>query len=143
MTSIPDNLSSKKKVELLKLMEEQRRRAAFASVKGGIPNPLQWAYMYRRIDDKPFSLENFRPLKQIYTDDHDQLVVMKPAQVGVSEMAVTRTMHALDVGARYWQSGKAGLNVAYLFPTGGALQGADDRHYAGAPPHRRHVSRRV
>jgi hypothetical protein len=140
MTNLPDNLPTKKKVELLKLMEEQRRRATIKSVKGGIPNPLQWAYMYRRIDDKPFSLENFRPLKQIYTDDHEQLVVMKPAQVGVSEMAVTRTMHALDVGARYWQTGKSGLNVAYLFPTGGALSDFSKERMTGIQQEHRHIA---
>ncbi len=83
--------------------------------------PLAWAACYRRIDDQPFSLARFTPLKAIYEDDHPHIVVIKPAQVGVSEMAVTRAAHALDVGARYWHTGKNGLNVAYLFPTKTAL----------------------
>lgn len=75
----------------------------------------------RRIDDQEFSLERFPCLAEIYEDDHPHVVIIKPAQRGVSEMAVTKTLHALDVGARYWNLPKNGLNVGYLFPTQAAL----------------------
>jgi hypothetical protein len=84
-------------------------------------SPLAWAEACRRIDDRPFTIERFRPLREIYDEDHPFVVIMKPAQVGVSEMAITRAVHALDAGARYWQTDKSGLNVAYLFPTQAAL----------------------
>lgn len=84
-------------------------------------SPRQWAEAYRRIDDRPFSLERFRPLIECYDDDHPFQVYLKCAQVGVSEMAITKACHALDLGAKYWHTDKAGLNVAYLFPTGAAL----------------------
>lgn len=90
--------------------------------------PSVWAEAYRRIDDQPFSLDydpearkGYEPLKAIYDDDHPFIVIMKPAQVGVSELAITRALHALDVGARYWRTTNDGLNVAYLFPTQAAL----------------------
>jgi hypothetical protein len=94
--------------------------------------PSVWAEAYRRIDDQPFSLDyqtatetepakGYEPLKQIYDDDHPFIVVMKPAQVGVSELAITRALHALDIGARYWKTSNDGLNVGYLFPTQNAL----------------------
>ncbi|KPV54845.1 hypothetical protein SE17_01135 [Kouleothrix aurantiaca] len=84
-------------------------------------NALAWAEKYRRIDGKAFSLDRHLPLKQVYEDDHPHIVIMKCAQVGASEMAVTKTLHAMDVGAHYWKTDKDGLNVAYLFPTGRAL----------------------
>jgi hypothetical protein len=83
--------------------------------------PRAWAEAHRRIDDRPFSLDRYVPLHAPYDDDHPHQVYRKCAQVGVSEMAITKAMHALDVGARYWNVEKAGLNVAYLFPTGAAL----------------------
>lgn len=83
--------------------------------------PRAWAERHRRIDDRPFSLARHVPLQEPYDDDHPFQVYLKCAQVGVSEMAITKACHALDVGAAYWQTGKAGLNVAYLFPTGAAL----------------------
>ncbi len=90
--------------------------------------PSVWAAAYRRIDGETFSLDynpetgkGYEPLKEIYDDDHPNIVVMKPAQVGVSELAITRALHALDVGARFWNTRNDGLNVGYLFPTQNAL----------------------
>lgn len=89
--------------------------------------PLDWAHAYRRIDDQDFSLERFKPLVAIYEDEHPDIVVMKPAQVGVSEWAISRALHTLDVGARYYRekgvysAKKSGLNVGYLFSTDKAL----------------------
>ncbi len=103
---------------------ERRRRQAQEAQTAQETRPLPpraWAEAHRRIDDQPFSLERYQPLQEPYDDDHPFQVYLKCAQVGVSEMAITKACHALDVGARYWQTGKAGLNVAYLFPTGAAL----------------------
>lgn len=103
-------------------------------------SPLAWAYRYRRIDGHAFSLERHLPLKQVYDDTHPHLVVMKCAQVGASEMAVTRTLHALDVGAFYWNTGKPGLNVAYLFPTGKALSDFSKERLSSTLGEHRHIA---
>ncbi|HEX8747404.1 MAG TPA: terminase gpA endonuclease subunit [Pyrinomonadaceae bacterium] len=97
-----------------------------------ILSPLAWAIMYRQIEGQAFSLDykpasetepatGYEPLREIYDDDHPFIVVMKPAQVGVSELAITRALHALDIGAQYWKTSNDGLNVGYLFPTQEAL----------------------
>jgi hypothetical protein len=79
--------------------------------------PLEWAQRYRQIDGKPFSLARFTPLKALYADEHPHIVVIKPAQRGVSEYAINYTGFALDRGADVWTKGeKEGLNVAYIFP---------------------------
>lgn len=59
------------------------------------------------------------------------MVVIKPAQVGCSELAITRVLHALDVGAQYWQTDKDGLNVGYLFPTKDALEAFSKERFGG------------
>jgi phage terminase large subunit GpA-like protein len=83
---------------------------------------LEWADRYRRIDGQAFSLDRFKPLRAIYEDTHPHIVVGKPAQRGVSEMAVNYTSFALDRGAAIWTGGtKDGLNVGYIFPTREAL----------------------
>lgn len=95
------------------------------------PDCLEWARMYRRIDNKPFSLERYRPLEQIYRDTHPFIVVEKPAQKGLSEYAVTRACHKLDVGARYYGLDKAGLNVGYVFSTKDALSNFSKERFSG------------
>lgn len=92
-----------------------------ARQSGGVHAPpdsvLDWAKRYRRIEGRPFNLDRFRPLEQIYLDDHPRIVVKKPAQRGISEWAVSFTCFALEHGARLWANGqKNGLNVGYLFP---------------------------
>lgn len=78
----------------------------------------EWAERYRSIDDKPFSLDRFEPLRAIYDDDHPHICVIKPAQRGISEWAINYASFALDRGAEVWTNGeKAGLNVGYIFPT--------------------------
>lgn len=94
-------------------------------------NALDWALTYRRIDDRAFTLERHRPLEAIYADDHPDMVVIKPAQVGVSELAISKVCHALDVGAAWWRTGKAGLNVGYLFPTKTALVDFSKERFSG------------
>jgi hypothetical protein len=110
-------------------------------------SPLAWAEAYRRIDDQPFSLDydpelrkGYEPLRQIYDDDHPFIVVMKPAQVGVSEMAITRALHSLDVGAHYWNTSNDGLNVGYLFPTQDALYDFSKERISGLKDESDHLS---
>lgn len=94
-------------------------------------SPLEWAKKYRRIDDRQFTLENHKPLKALYEDKHPYIVVLKPAQVGVSEWAITRVLHTLDVGARYWKTQKEGLNVGYVFSTDRALSSFSKERFSG------------
>lgn len=103
---------------LMLLVKEQ----LIAEAKGGKAGPpetvLEWARRYRRIDDKPFNLDKFRPLLEIYEDNWQRIVIMKPAQRGVSEYAINLVCFALEYGARSWveDGSKAGLNVGYIFP---------------------------
>jgi hypothetical protein len=85
------------------------------------PSPIEWAEQHRRIDGRPFSLDRFAPLRGPYEDEHPYIVIIKPAQRGVSEWAINRALYALVHGAHAWGTGKEGLNVAYLFPTKDAL----------------------
>jgi hypothetical protein len=90
-----------------------------------------WAETYRQIDGHPFSLERFRPLAAIYADTHPHIVVMKPAQRGVSEWAINYAGFALDCGAAVWAPEKVGLNVGYLFPTQAALSDFSKERFSG------------
>lgn len=96
---------------------------------------LEWAQSYRTIDGQPFSLARFKPLEQIYRDDHQQIVVIKPAQVGISELAITLTIWALIEGYKLWcrELGiiKEGINVGYCFPTQKALSEFSKERFAG------------
>lgn len=103
-------------------------------------SPLAWAQRYRSLDDRPFTLDithvrgrsqSFTPLIEIYNDDHPFLVIQKPAQRGLSELAINRACHALDIGDRYWATGKRGLNVGYIFPTAEALRDFSKERFAG------------
>lgn len=79
-------------------------------------NPYEWSYKYRRPRGAPFSLDRYRPLIEIYKDQHRNIAVIKPAQRGLSEWALNYACFSLDVGAQVWQTGYTGLNVAYIFP---------------------------
>lgn len=98
---------------------ELRRRWAEEARQEALPSTvLAWAERHRQIEDRPFSLERFEPLRAIYEDDHPRIVIIKPAQRGVSEYLVNVASFALDRGAEVWTGGaKAGLNVGYIFPT--------------------------
>jgi phage terminase large subunit GpA-like protein len=78
---------------------------------------------YRRLDGQPFTLARFKPLQALYEDDWPRLVVMKPAQRGVSEWAISLTFYALECGAQVWvpDGTKNGINVGYIFPARGDL----------------------
>jgi hypothetical protein len=99
-----------------------------------LPPPLsvlQWAERYRHIDGQDFSLARFAPLRDIYADDHPHIVVMKPAQRGVSEFAINTTLFALEHGADRWAPHKDGLNVGYVFPTQDALRDFSKERLSG------------
>jgi hypothetical protein len=81
----------------------------------------EWSERHRRPEGHRFTLDRFIPLEDIYGDEHRHICVIKPAQRGISEWAINRTMYTLELGARRWHTGKNGLNVAYLFPTSAAL----------------------
>jgi hypothetical protein len=103
-------------------------------------NLLDWASRYRSIDDRPFTLDpvtqrgrqfSYAPLRQIYLDNHPFQVIQKPSQRGLSELAINKACHALDIGDRYYKTGKRGLNVAYIFPTQDALDQFSKERFAG------------
>jgi hypothetical protein len=107
---------------LIQIQNEISERVASGS--GGTTNALSlldWAKRNRAIDGEPFSLERHKPLIQIYNDEHPHKVVIKPAQVGLSEYAVTFVCWLLSVAVHYLKLEKLGLNVGYLFPTQTAL----------------------
>ena len=115
----------------LRAQAEIERRRRQRERDANPPSLLEWAQAHRRIDDHPFSLGRFKPLEAIYADDHPNKVVIKPAQKGVSEWAITLACWALDVGAGFWKTEKAGLNVGYLFPTQGALYDFGKERFSG------------
>ena len=94
-------------------------------------SPQEWALRYRQLDGHPFTFARFRPLEQLYGDAHPHIVVMKPAQRGVSEWAINYTAFALDRGAGAWAPEKDGLNVAYIFPTQAALGDFSKERFSG------------
>jgi hypothetical protein len=89
----------------------------------GLPqNVLEWALRHRKLEGQDFTLANHAPLLPIYADDHPTLVIVKPAQRGLSEYAINLACFALDRGAAVWAPQKLGLNVGYVLPTMGALR---------------------
>ena len=93
---------------------------------------LAWAERYRQIEGRPFTLDRFLPLKAIYEDTHPRIVIIKPAQRGVSEFAINYASFALDRGADVWTDGtKNGLNVGYVFPTKNALEDFSKERISG------------
>lgn len=93
---------------------------------------LEWAERYRNIEGRPFTLENFEPLRAIYSDNHRHIVIIKPAQRGISEWAINLASYALDRGADVWTRGlKEGLNIGYIFPTKDALRDFSKERFTG------------
>lgn len=99
---------------------------------------MEWTFLHRRIDNRPFSLEydpkrnrGYEPLRQIFEDPHPNKVIKKPAQKGLSELAVSIACHFLDVGAKYYDTDKEGLNVGYIFSTREALSSFSKERFAG------------
>jgi len=72
-------------------------------------DPLTWALQYRIIDDKPFRIKHQPFLEHIYEDQAQKMVIMKGAQVGVSEYAINKSLWFLE---------NCG-DVLYVLPTDG------------------------
>ena len=76
--------------------------------------PSEWAIANRRIPDtfthdvKPWSFKGREWQRAIHDDLSTRIVVEKAAQMGLTEVAMNRAMHALDA---------LGKPVLYLFPT--------------------------
>ncbi|HMY72402.1 MAG TPA: phage terminase large subunit family protein, partial [Blastocatellia bacterium] len=115
----------------LALDAREEIRQEVATQQGETMELLEWAQVYRSIDDQPFSLARFKPLEAIYRDDHPQKVIIKPAQVGVSEYAITLAVWAMVAGFRLWSTVKKGINVGYLFPTQSALRDFSKERFSG------------
>lgn len=132
-------LRDKSTVEV-EIVDEQKRRAEegerlAADAPVTYPTLREWAIEYRKIDDVAFSLARFKPLEGLYDDTHDQICVMKPAQVGVSEWAITYVLWAMLVAYKLWSQiagvYKNGINVGYIFPTADALRDFAKERIAG------------
>lgn len=84
-------------------------------------SPLEWAERYRRPRGVDFSLAYFKPLRALYSDTSEHIVVMKPAQRGASEWAINVVMFYLDQGPRVFGLPTNQLNIGYIFPNQGLL----------------------
>ena len=60
-------------------------------------------------DQRPFDLHAYPFMLELYSEDHRAIVVRKPAQVGVSEWAVSKAL---------WLCDQYAAVVMYVFPTG-------------------------
>jgi hypothetical protein len=119
----------------LRSKQEAELRAGIAIPK----SPLEYAERYRKIDNQPFTLERHAPLRALYTDQSQNIAVMKPSQRGVSEWAITYALWILDVGAQAMELPKAGLNVGYIFPTKEALGDFSKERVAGMKAEHEHL----
>lgn len=75
--------------------------------------PSEWCLRYRYIADDqgqahPLSFKHREWQRDILDDLHPRVVIMKAAQLGLTELAMSRAMHAVDV---------LGVPVLYTFPT--------------------------
>lgn len=120
--------------------EQRKRREAAEQPESPPPTVLDWAERYRHIDSQRFSLERFEPLRAIYQDEHPHIVVMKPAQRGISEWAINMTLFALEHGAARWAPQKDGLNVGYVFPTQDALRDFSKERLSGLEHEHPHLA---
>lgn len=108
------------------------QRYASESQQAAPSTVLSWAERYRELDGQPFNLDRFEPLREIYADPHPDIVVIKPAQRGVSEWAINYASFALERGAELWSGGlKDALNVGYIFPTKVALEDFSKERISG------------
>lgn len=119
---------------------ERKRRELAQKPEPPPPTILKWAERYRHIDGQDFTLDRFTPLRAIYEDDHPHVVVMKPAQRGISEWAINATLFALEHGAQRWAPHKDGLNVGYVFPTQDALRDFSKERLSGLEHEHPHLA---
>ena len=114
-----------------KLALAERDQVLAAAGEGERLDLLDWCRRYRRIDGQEFSLKRFAPLEAIYRDDHPTKVIIKPAQVGVSELMISMAVWAMTEGYKHWAAHKHGINVGYLFPTKAALSDFSKERFSG------------
>lgn len=73
-------------------------------------SPLAWVVLNDAVNENqvPIEFKDHRFLIQVYSDDSDDLVCKKSAQVGFSVMAILKSM---------WECQYGGWNVIYALPT--------------------------
>jgi hypothetical protein len=86
-------------------------------------NLLEWVGAYGTIRGDPFSFKNYRFLRDIYKDESQRVVIIKPSQMGISELCINTALWFADT--------KAG-NVLYCMPTQSQI---DDFSQARVTPH--------
>lgn len=84
-----------------------------AKARAKQPSPillLSWMQKYRRmlVPDRPFDLEHHPYLLDIYNCTARRIVVMKAAQMGLSEWTISRAL---------WSADQRQATVLYVFPT--------------------------
>lgn len=80
--------------------------------RGYPKNRYDWVLEHRQRlwPDVPLDFENHRYLEDIYKDEHPQIAIMKAAQMGMSEWAITDA---------FWACDSRGANVLYILPRTG------------------------
>lgn len=71
-------------------------------------NLQEWTFLHRVLGGKPFTIEQYPFLTQVYADHSPVMVVPKAAQMGISEFGINRALWALD---------ELGMDILYLLPT--------------------------
>lgn len=89
-------------------LERRRRVEQDVSVDRTQEDPAEWARCHRRIRGEDFTL--IPPLEAIYQDKSPQVVVVKAAQVFISEYCINLAFWTADT-----KQGRRG-NVLYVFP---------------------------
>lgn len=86
-------------------------------------NLLEWVGCYSTIRGEPFSFQNYRFLRDIYKDESEHIVIIKPSQMGISELCINTSL---------WFADKKAGNVLYCMPTQSQI---DDFSQARVTPH--------
>src|SRR3546814_14556534 len=89
---------------------------------------LAWTEAHRRFGEHPMRIP--APLRALYRDDSPYVVVMKGAQLGLSEWAINVPLHTADTG-------RAGRGTSLSAPPGGETVG--DFVPAPVTPHLPHT----
>jgi hypothetical protein len=129
------------RLSALRLQGERQAVEREQKSDSGPKTLLEYAQRYRRIDQQPFDLTYYEPLRALYEDESPTIAVMKPSQRGVSEYAITKALFVLDRGAKAYELPKAGLNVGYIFPTDVALRDFSKERVAGIKDEHEHLRR--
>ena len=76
---------------------------------------LAWVTLNKLVNEnqQPLEFNDHRFMIDIYTDEHDDIVCRKSAQVGYSVMAILKCLWMLKYG---------GLNIIYVLPTNNVVQ---------------------